>query len=198
MVLFGRISHVENERMELLCLEFVNSEFRDFRGRWINDKLRQPEWLAHFLEKWHLHVEQPIDEAIIEELVGLRSLLIHIVDTLHTPEGVSAQDITALNTLLDKTVFHYQVELIDQELHMASAPTLQDWNWVQNEIIADFLTLLADYDAQRLKVCENPHCRSIFYDETKSRTRRYCNIEKCANLMKVRRFRARQKNKATP
>jgi predicted RNA-binding Zn ribbon-like protein len=181
--------------MELLCLEFVNSEFRDFRGRWVNDYLRQPEWLARFLEKWHLQIEQPIDEAIMEELVRLRALLIRIVHTLNTPEGVDAQDMTALNQLLSKSVFHYQVERIDQELHMTSTPVLQDWNWVQNEIITDFLTLLADYDILRLKVCENPVCRWIFYDETKSRTRRYCSIEKCANLMKIRRFRARQKEK---
>lgn len=180
--------------MELLCLEFVNSQFRDFRGRWERDDLRQPEWLARFLAKWHLQVAQPVDEKIMAELVALRALLIRIVTALNTPEGVDARDLAALNALLGKTTFHYQVERIDQELHMASQPLQQDWNWVQNEIIADFLTLLADYDTLRLKVCENPNCRWIFYDETKSRTRRYCTIDKCANLMKVRRFRARQKN----
>ena len=180
--------------MELLCLEFVNSEFRDFRGRWVNDNLRQPEWLARFLEKWHLHIEQPVDETIMEELVELRTLLIRIVHTLNAPEGVGAQDIATLNGLLSKSVFHYQIEHIDRELHMVSTPVRQDWNWVQNKIIADFLALLADYDILRLKICENPACRWIFYDETKSRTRRYCSIDKCANLMKVRRFRARQKD----
>jgi predicted RNA-binding Zn ribbon-like protein len=181
--------------MESLCLEFVNSEFRDFRGRWVNDYLRHPEWLAQFLEKWHLQVEQPADEQTLEELVTLRALLAHIVQALHTPEGIDAEDVAALNRLLDKTVFRYQVECIDRELHIASLPVRLDWNWVQNEIIADFLTLLADYATLRLKVCENPHCRYIFYDETKSRTRRYCSIDKCANLMKVRRFRARHRQK---
>ena len=179
--------------MESLCLEFVNSDFRDFRGRWVRDDLCQPEWLARFLEKWHFHVEQPVDEAIMDELVRLRALLIRLVSTLNTPEGIDAQDLTLLNTRLARTVFHYQIARIDQELHLASLPVQQDWDWVQNEIIADFLSLLADYDPQRLKVCENPACRWIFYDETKSRTRRYCSIDKCANLMKVRRFRSRHK-----
>jgi predicted RNA-binding Zn ribbon-like protein len=181
--------------MEWLCLEFVNSEFRDFRGRWMRDDLRQPEWLAQFLEKWHLHAEQPVDDAVIEELTGLRALLIRMIHALNTPEGTSTEDIAALNALLSQTIFHYQVERIDHELHMTSIPLQQDWHWVQNEIITDFLALLADYDPLRLKVCENPRCRWIFYDETKSRTRRCCSIEKCANLMKVRRFRAKHKDK---
>lgn len=179
--------------MELLCLEFVNSEFRDFRGRWVRDDLRQPAWLARFLEKWHLRVELPVDEARLTELVALRSLLIRVVEALNTAQGISTQDISMLNALLSQSTFHYQIERVDQALHLTSLPVKQDWYWVQNEIITDFLALLADYDTLRIKVCENPHCRWIFYDETKSRTRRYCSIDKCANLMKMRRFRARQK-----
>src|SRR5215469_5805394 len=138
--------------MELLCLEFANSEFRDFRGRWTRDDLRDAEWRARFLEKWHLHVEEPVTEAILEELSGLRAFLIHIINTLHTPEGISAQDLTALNSRLKKTPFHYRVEEVAGELHMASLPLQQNWDWVQNEIITDFLTLLVEFDTQRLKV----------------------------------------------
>ncbi|HEX7733678.1 MAG TPA: CGNR zinc finger domain-containing protein [Ktedonobacteraceae bacterium] len=181
--------------MEMVSLDFVNSVFRDFRGRWERDDLRQPEWLARFLEKWHFYIVQPVDETVMKELVDLRELLVRIVGKLNTPQGVDAQDLIELNTHLSKTVFHYQVELVDRELHVASQPVRKDWNWVQNEIIADFLALVADYDALRVKICNNPHCRWIFYDETKSRTRRYCSIDKCANLMKVRRFRARQKER---
>ena len=114
---------------------------------------------------------------------------------MHTSEGnISTQSLAALNTRLRKTVFHSQIEFIAGELHMASLPLQRNWDWVQNEIITDFLTLLIEYESSRLKICENPSCHWIFYDETKSRTRRYCSIDKCANLMKVRRFRARQKS----
>jgi predicted RNA-binding Zn ribbon-like protein len=73
-------------------------------------------------------------------------------------------------------------------------PLKKDWDWVQVEIAASFAHLLVDYDRKRLKICANPNCRWIFYDESKSRTRRYCTPDKCANLLKVRRFRARRKN----
>lgn len=179
--------------MELLCLDFVNSVFRDFRGRWARDDLLRPEWFEQFLDKWHLRVEQRVDEDILKELIALRALLTRIIEGLESRSEIDEQDLAALNVLLRKTTFNYQAEQIDQELHLASVPVKQDWNWVQNEIITDFITLLVDYDQLRLKVCQNPNCRWIFYDETKSRTRRYCSTDKCANLMKLRRFRARQK-----
>ena len=179
--------------MESLCLEFVNSEFREFRGRWVRDDLRQPEWLARFLEKWHLSIEQHADEALLTELIELRTLLTRIISVLPTLAGVDAQDLATLNTLLARTPFHYQAECIEMKLQMSSQPVQRNWDWVQSEIIVDFLALLTEHDSRRLKICQNPHCRGAFYDETKSRTRRYCSIEKCANLMKVRRFRARKK-----
>src|SRR6185437_3636832 len=149
-------------------------EFRDFRGRWVRDDLCQPGWMAHFLEKWHLDVELPRDEALIAKLRELRSLLLRVVEALQTAQGVSAQEIEMLNLLLRKTVFHYRIEQTDQAWHLTTQPAIRDWSWIQSEIIADFLALLANYDPLRLKICENPHCRWIFYDETKSRTRRYC------------------------
>ena len=183
--------------MDLLCLDFMNSEFRDFRGRWARDDLQRPEWLTQFFKKWHLHVDQPCNDAVLAELSQLRALLIRVVKTLNSEAGVDERDLEALNTRLRKSAFSNQIERMDQEFHLVSVPLQQDWNWVQSEIITDFITLLVDYDPQRLKVCENPHCRWIFYDETKSRTRRYCTTNKCANLMKLRRFRARHKENAS-
>lgn len=179
--------------MELLCLEFVNSVFRDFRGRWERDDLQNPAWLVQFLQKWHLQIEQPIDAAVLEELTALRALLIHVIETLGRQETIEEQDLEEFNTRLRKTSFNYQIVPLDQGYHLDSVPARQDWNWVQSEIISDFMALLNDYDPLRLKICANPHCRWIFYDETKSRTRRYCTTEKCANLWKLRRFRARHK-----
>jgi predicted RNA-binding Zn ribbon-like protein len=78
----------------------------------------------------------------------------------------------------------YQIEVV---------PVRRDWRWVMGEIALSLADLLAYSDTRRLKICENPHCRGIFYDESKSRTKRYCTSDKCGNLLKLRRFRARHK-----
>ncbi|HTD18809.1 MAG TPA: hypothetical protein VK667_04690, partial [Ktedonobacteraceae bacterium] len=42
----------ESDTMDALCLDFLNSEFRDFRGRWVKDQLLEAGWLEQFLIRW--------------------------------------------------------------------------------------------------------------------------------------------------
>lgn len=179
--------------MELLCLDFVNSMFRDFRGRWERDDLLNPVWLTDFLTRWQLQIKQPADEAVLAELVDLRAHLMEAIETLIEQGTIGDEEMAALNSLLSKSSFTHQIEQIDGEYHLGIIARARDWKWVQSEIIVDFITLLVDYEPERIKICQNQHCRYVFYDETKSRTRRYCSSKPCGNLMKMRRYHAKQK-----
>ena len=176
--------------MDALYLDFVNSEFRDFRGRWIRDELEQPDWVEAFLLKWGLHVESPLDTTTRVILTALRTLLSRMIETLTKEGQISEQDQEALNTNLLKVPLRRHLRKEQQGYQMEMVPVKRDWEWVQAEIVASFVHMLASHDTRRLKMCANPHCRWVFYDESKSRTRQYCTSDKCANLMKVRRFRA--------
>ncbi|MEW6242773.1 MAG: CGNR zinc finger domain-containing protein [Bacillota bacterium] len=81
----------------------------------------------------------------------------------------------------------YQLEML---------PAYRNWGWVMAEIALSFARLLLN-DYTRVKMCANPACRWVFYDESGNRTRRWCEERYCGNLMKVRRFRARQKAGST-
>lgn len=179
--------------MELLCLDFINSEFRDFRGRWVREDLSRPEWLEAFLQRWKLPVEPYLDPLTLADLVALRKLLFRIVDMLGRGEAPAAEDIALLNERLLKTSFFSQIVGSEQHYRLVNIPVMRDWNWIQSEIISSFFSLLADYDLRRLKICANLHCLYVFYDETKNRNQRFCTIDRCASLMKMRRFHARRK-----
>jgi predicted RNA-binding Zn ribbon-like protein len=179
--------------MEALCLDFINSEFRDFRGRWTRDDLQQPNWLAQFLAKWELQITSSPAAAPLADLTALRTLLQHMTETL-VNDQLSTHDQHALNTILHKVPLHRQLVHNTAGYQLTMEPQQKDWDWVQAEIAASFAHLLTFHDTRRLKICANPHCRWVFYDDSKSRTRRYCTPDKCANLLKVRRFRARHKD----
>ena len=180
--------------MDAVYMDFINSEFRDFRGRWIRDDLHQPGWLEQFLARWRLQVASPPDATTLPALLRLRTLLRHMVEALANGQ-FSDIDLGTLNAVLLKTASYQQLVQDDRGYRLEMVPLKQDWDWVQAEIAASFAELLAIHDPQRLKICQNANCLGIFYDESKSRTRRYCTVDKCANLMKVRRFRARHKDK---
>jgi predicted RNA-binding Zn ribbon-like protein len=178
--------------MEAICIDFINSEFRDFRGRWVRDDLQQPGWLDQFLVKWGLQIDRPPDEATLTKLLALRTLLRSILEALVTGR-IADQDRAALNTILLKMPLNRRL-LRDQEGYRVDlVPMRRDWDWVQAEIAASLAHVLAEHDPKRLKICANTNCRGAFYDESKSRTKLYCTPEKCANLMKARRYRAHHK-----
>ncbi len=49
----------------------------------------------------------------------------------------------------------------------------------------------------RLKSCANPECRWLFYDESRSRTARWCSMRGCGSVAKARRYRERQRRQAS-
>lgn len=179
--------------MDALCLDFINSEFRDFRGRWTRDDLQHPDWLAQFLTRWQLQIVYPPETAPLADLMALRTLLQHITETL-VNDQLSTHDLDVLNAILLKVPLHCQLVHSTTGYQLTMEPQQKDWNWVQAEIAASFAHLITSHDPRRLRICANSHCRWVFYDDSKSRTRRYCTPDKCANLLKVRRFRARHRD----
>lgn len=179
--------------MDSLCLDFLNSDWRDFRGRWREERLLQPEWLEEFLTRWNLQVTEPISPRILNDLLELRTLMRRIVESLRAKSS-AVEDLDTLNSLLHDTPFVYRLLWHNGEYRMEAVPLTRDWRWVMAEIVTSFADLLVRHDSRRLKICENPYCCGIFYDESKSRSKRWCTNDKCANLWKVRRFRTRKRS----
>ena len=53
--------------------------------------------------------------------------------------------------------------------------------------------LLTSGDASRLRQCGGEGCGWIFLDRSRNRSRRWCTMEDCGNVSKVRRFRQRRR-----
>ena len=59
--------------------------------------------------------------------------------------------------------------------------------------LTEFFHFLDSIEEGRLKKCGNPACTHFFYDTSKSRTRNWCSMESCGNVMKARAFQERQR-----
>jgi predicted RNA-binding Zn ribbon-like protein len=79
------------------------------------------------------------------------------------------------------------------------APHLQ-WEWLTSTensarlplwmLSAATERLLLSEDMERVRACENIECRWLFLDNSKSHTRRWCDMKLCGNRLKARRFKA--------
>jgi predicted RNA-binding Zn ribbon-like protein len=180
--------------VESLCLAFLNSEWGDFRGRFRRDQLLQEAWVRAFLQHWHLELAEPLSPQGLRELLDLRTSLRQMFEALPDQEPPPAA-LHALNAILQRTPMRCLVWSAQRGYTREEAPAPDDWRRVVTAIAVSFADLLVHGEIRRLKVCENPHCRGYFYDETRSCTQRWC-FAKCANLWKARRFRARLRQAA--
>lgn len=54
--------------------------------------------------------------------------------------------------------------------------------------------LLTSADLARVRRCEGEECGWLFLDESRNRSRQWCDMRDCGNLAKVRRFRERHRS----
>jgi predicted RNA-binding Zn ribbon-like protein len=52
--------------------------------------------------------------------------------------------------------------------------------------------LLVSGESGRLRSCASPTCRDVFLDESRNRSRRYCDSRRCGNRLHVAAYRARK------
>ena len=179
--------------MEQLFLDFVNSERHDYLGSGrVEDRLEQPTWREKFLATWNLQVQQPFDTVQLTSLHTLRTWLRGLIEAQANACPLSSKDLEVVNTYLGTVSFTRQAISNDSSYQTLLVPQQKDWKWVQEEIVSSFMDLVARADPARIKRCSNPPCRWLYYDESKNQSRSWCD-ETCANLIRVRRARARQK-----
>jgi predicted RNA-binding Zn ribbon-like protein len=75
------------------------------------------------------------------------------------------------------------------------------WTWdprqapveaILGPIALSALTLLTQADLSRIKQCQGDHCGWLFFDTTKNKRRRWCEMEVCGNRAKQRRHQSRK------
>ncbi len=185
--------------MELAFVDLLNSDWHDYRGSGRSeDRLDRPGWVKDFLKTWGFRVTDDAGPAEVERLRYLRTLLRRMVDALASGERPGRSDLERLNAVMAASPLVNRVERESGGFSLQQSPVREDWDGVLGAIALSFAETLAHHDPTRLKVCENPDCGWVFYDESKSRTRRWCESGTCGNLVKVRRHRARARGGNLP
>ena len=178
----------------MLWDDFLNSEYHDWRGSGKSeDRLDRPGWLAQWLRDNGLPDPGVPSAGEMEALKQLRAHMLHIVRQLVTQQSVGRSELDAVNLALAGGPSIRQLVLRDGRFQMDALPVRIDWSGIRAEIAASFAKMLAEGEPARLRICDNPDCLWVYYDETRNRSKRYCDDKICGNLMKVRRFRAKRK-----
>lgn len=177
--------------MNLVCLDLINTEWALTHPP-DRELLNDPKWVHDFLVKWGLPQDFEVTASQGAELIELRTLLSQAATAIGLSGKPTDEQLEQLNRRLAATPLQSQLQEHGGSFSVSISPVVEDWNAVLYQITASFADLLAVRDIKRLKRCDNPECQWIFFDESKNSTRRWC-CNTCASLIKVRRFRSKQK-----
>ncbi len=175
--------------MGKLCLDFLNTRWY-LTHKLNKEVLSDPTLLKEFLETRQLHVEPIPSFETIKGLLELRAFLANVLVDYMRDHLISLETQKQINYYLSLSTYKRVLEQEGQEFQITMQPLYFDWNWIVAEITNSFADLIEYGDNSRIKICDNPDCSWLFYDETKNRTKRWCD-NKCASLMKVRKFRSK-------
>jgi predicted RNA-binding Zn ribbon-like protein len=184
-----------------LCLDFANTlEFRR--------TAREEEALTSFeeLRRWAARVgaiegeaaellrrsasDDP--EAARRVLADARRLREAIYDVLSAVAGGMAPPtaaLEALNAALKPLLSASHVSVDDRGARLLwSGPpaALEQVLW---PVAWSILELMLNDELSRVRECANQECHWLFVDRSRNRSRRWCDMAICGNVMKVRRFR---------
>jgi predicted RNA-binding Zn ribbon-like protein len=85
------------------------------------------------------------------------------------------------------------VAAFDDNANWRIEPSASGADRAFGELLTSVFRAMSDGTWSRMKACGNPDCRWAFYDGSKNRSGRWCDMASCGNRMKARAFRERQR-----
>jgi predicted RNA-binding Zn ribbon-like protein len=123
----------------------------------------------------------------------LRALLGRLTDTVAAGRQLSPPELAELNAVSRRLPVRARLQAErDGGYVVAFDPVGGTWvDRTERVLVGSFGSILRRSRPPRLKRCADETCRRAFVDDTRSRTRRWCDRGTCGNRARVRRHRER-------
>jgi predicted RNA-binding Zn ribbon-like protein len=168
------------------------------------DHLRVPEHVIAWSR--HAKVLTPEDGAVIERMIAgkpslgrdllarahqLREVIYRIGAAIAHGEPPAPSDTDALARIHAACVARAKLTPFRDNFVWSWRPADGFAEAILGPIALSALTMLAQSDVSRIKQCGGDHCGWLFFDTTKNKQRRWCEMEVCGNRAKQKAHRAR-------
>ena len=188
-----------------LALDFANtSSGRGFPAH--EDHLRSPENVAQWAA--HARVLAPEDglwlaettaadkalgARLLAEALALREDVYQLGAALAAGRTAPADRVENLTRAHARAIARGRLAPIGQNFGWVWSPRETPVEAVLGPISLSALTLLQQADLTRVKQCQGEKCGWLFFDATKNKSRRWCEMEVCGNRAKQKRFSERSR-----
>lgn len=189
-----------------LCLDFVNTEiivsgkpvdalldFRKYLGWLVEAGLLSEKTGDQYFFDWN---GTGYATSALRAAHQLRPTLRQLAQHLSTNATVDVGLIGDLNAFLKSCFGHVELSITNNQVEKhfrceASSPIA-----LLYPVAESMVQLLTEGDLSRVRRCENSECVLFFYDTSKNRTRRWCQMSTCGNRVKVASYYRRKRDHA--
>jgi len=164
------------------AIDFLNTEL--IRDGEPADLLATPDDLRRWLAEARLGRSAGTDHATLRNAKELRAATRRLI------AHPRRKDLELLNAALAHGRGSYRIEMKNGALRTRFHPDAADPLFL---IASEIAAFLASEERALVKRCEGTNCVLLFYDTTKSHTRRWCSMAGCGNREKVARHYRRSR-----
>jgi predicted RNA-binding Zn ribbon-like protein len=142
---------------------------------------------AHYERKPHAAA------SALAKAIAVRDLLVSIFGGIANNRSVSSQRLSALNSALAQAPGLLRVHKDSDRIESEWTSAADGLQKVLFTVLASAAELLASDRLGRVRECGSADCTWLFVDESRNRSRRWCDMTVCGNRMKARRHYQRAK-----
>jgi predicted RNA-binding Zn ribbon-like protein len=188
-----------------VCLDFVNTLDDRFMPD-AKELLKHYVDLARFAEDTGILGDQQVDRLMTKSMqypdeaqralasaIGLREAISEVFYALARKKAVPPAALAILNQDVKEAAQHLVLVTGKERFQWKFEADGYDLFAPLWPIARDAAELLASERVEFVRACASKTCEWIFLDESKNHRRRWCDMTKCGNRAKVKRFYVRKK-----
>jgi len=130
-------------------------------------------------------------ERVLASVKELRFALWRLTDSLEHRKAAEPGDLTVIDEWKRRLALSEEVIVRGNKIDFAINRDISALELPGLRVTAAALSFLKNLSAARIKTCPAHDCGWKFVDQSKNRSRRWCDMAVCGNLAKTRQYRAR-------
>jgi predicted RNA-binding Zn ribbon-like protein len=139
-----------------------------------------------------IHTESQAVDAVLFRILRLRESLRAVFSCVAEQKPVPPSWVEPVNEILRITEGHDELVLRKGSWALDFVARESGLDWLLAAIARSAAELLVEGPRARIRRCANPSCRLFFYDDSRTRRRRWCSMSVCGNRHKVAAFLRRR------
>ena len=131
-------------------------------------------------------------QRLVKRTLELREVVYAIGESIAAKRGADAAAVEQLKRVHAECLARAKLVPHEASFVWAWDPADGPVEAILGPVTLSALTLLTQADLSRIKQCRGDRCGWLFFDTTKNKSRRWCEMEVCGNRAKQRRFHRRR------